>query len=32
MFYDNLLRCTLGGNEISLVIPEDDGLQTDLLR
>ena len=32
MFCDGLLCYTRGGNEVSLVIPEDTGLQTDLLR
>ena len=32
MFCDGLLYYTYGGNEVSLVIPEDAGLQTDLLR
>ena len=32
MFRDGLLCCTHGGNEVSLVIPEDAGLQTDLLQ
>ena len=31
MFRDGLLCCTRGGNDVSLVIPEDVGLQTDLL-
>ena len=32
MFRDGLLYHTHGGNEVSLVIPEDTGLRTDLLR
>ena len=32
IFCDGLLCHTHGGNEVSLVIPEDAGLQTDLLR
>ena len=32
MFCDGLLCCTHSGNEVSLVIPEDAGLQTELLR
>ena len=31
MFHDGLLCRTQGGSEVSLVIPEDAGLQTDLL-
>ena len=31
IFCDGLLCHTQGGNEVSLVIPEDAGLQTDLL-
>ena len=32
MFRDGLLCYTHSGNEVSLVIPEDTGLRTDLLR
>ena len=31
MFHDGLLVHIRGGNEVSLVIPEDTGLRTDLL-
>ena len=31
MFRDGLLCCTHSGNKVSLVIPEDTGLRTDLL-
>ena len=32
MFHDGLLCHAYGGNEVSLVIPEDAGLWTNLLR
>ena len=32
IFRDSLLYCTQGGNKVSLVILEDTGLQTDLLK
>ena len=32
MFCDCLLCSIQGGNEVSLVIPEDEGLQIDLLQ